>query len=166
MSAAFGGAVRADVVRRAQPRHRGDVDDRSAVLTHPRPVRELHEPQRRHHVDVEGLADGVEVGVDERTELRVDPGVVDQDRESAERRDGGVDGVGPRGRIPGVARDGEHPGRVASGGACGQLGRRNRQLVRLAPGDRHGRTPGEELGGDRPADAPAAAGDQRRAVGQ
>jgi hypothetical protein len=66
-------------------------------------VRELHEPERRDDVDVEDLADGVEVGVDERTVRRVDSGVVDEDSEPAEALDGAGDGLLPGLRRPGVA---------------------------------------------------------------
>ena len=158
----LGRPVRADVPRRAQPRHRGHVDHRATVHAHPRAVRELHEAQRRHHVDVEDLAHGLEVGVHERPELRVHAGVVDQDREPAERRHRGVDGLGPGGGVARVAGHGEHPGRVAPRRSGDELGGRGGQLVRPAPGDRDRRAAAEQLGGDRPADPAARPRDQRR----
>ena len=111
-----------------------------AMLTTAPPCAPIHarcaswtKPRAATHVDVEDLAHGVEVGVDERPELRVHAGVVHQDREAAERRHRGVDGRGAGGGVARVAGHGEHPGRVAPRRSGGELGGRGGQLVSLRP---------------------------------
>ena len=129
---------------------------------HPRPVRELHVRDHGHDVDLEDLADAVEVGVHERAVDGVDPGVVDQDVQPPERRHRGVHRLGAGLGRPRVPRDGQHPVLRSARGPFHQLLRRGRQLVGLAGGDRHRCSPGEQLGGDGVSDAAAGAGDERR----
>src|SRR5690606_29761479 len=92
---------------------RGHVDDRAAVLAHPRAVHVLGPRERGEAVDLEDLAGGPEVQLDHRAVHRVDAGVVDQQVRPAGRRDRPPDGLGLVVGVVGPAGDAERVLRAA-----------------------------------------------------
>ena len=128
--------------------------DGAAPLPHPPPPRKLAPHQRGGEVDGHGLVPRGQVGVDDRPDVGVGGGVVDQDVDGAEAGHGGFD------RGLGVLRAADVAGHPGAGRA--DLGRG--RLAALGPpaGDHHPGPLGYEGGGDGLADPPRPPGDQRR----
>src|SRR6185437_7329007 len=97
-------------------------------------------------------------GVDHGPVDRVDPGVVDEHVETAERLDGLGDDFRLVVGVIGLAghRDGDL--------GTAELGHGVRQRLRAARGDAHPGTPPDKLRRDPKANAPASAGDDRDAI--
>ena len=142
--------VDADERRGREAADRRDVEDRPAVLAHPRAPRVLREQQRALDVHLEHLADRARLGLDHRPERRVRRRVVDEDVEPAELGDApgdrGLDDLG----VAGGSGDGEDRAaeRAPSAArsprarrACGRA-RTRRRRRRRRPRRSPGRSPG------------------------
>ncbi len=115
---------------------------------------ELGPGDRGDQVDLEDLPDRARVGVEHRSEDRVDAGVVDEDVKPAVRADGSGHRFGLVIRIVGLARDRD---RVL---LAAELLDRSLQRVRLARGDTHLRALGDQPLGDAETDTAAGARDE------
>src|SRR5439155_1659941 len=110
-----------------------------------------HEITRLVHLG--GLLEGAELDAHERSEVRIDGGIVDEDVEATEALDTRADA---RLGLIGLARVCRERRDIAVHGGSGSF-----ELVLLARRDHHLRTSCCELGGDRLADALRRAGHER-----
>src|SRR5665811_798192 len=146
--------VEADHGGRHDSRDGGDIDDRAAVVGHPRVVDLLQPRERRKHVDLEYLFGCREVHIDHPAIHRVDTRVVDEEIDAAKLFEGLPDGIR---LVFGIVSGSGHVERVVRT----QTRYRFSEGFGFARGNAHLCAVGHEAFGDTEADSPACAGDNR-----